>query len=233
MLNTNSAFRCSELDPQEILQSQRCTWIAHKASCTLLSLLVSCVLLCSSSSRTSCSLFTWPRFSSSCASCSLFTPSQPGGFSSTSSPLVTSSSSFASLLSLSSPPSAPGKCHMAHITDAAQLTHPISSAEDVDMQLKPATPRPDMHDIATPQSSIGGRCRKWVVSTQDPSLQKTQVRRLYDSLLQANQDCNNGVTETHNELTCTPNASREASRLATSWYPRTRQTLKRETPSSV
>ena len=72
-----------------------------------------------------------------------------------------------------------GKCHMAHITDAAQLTHPIS-AEDVDMQLKPATPRPDMHDIATPQRSIGGRCRKWVVSTQDPSLQKKQMRRLYD-----------------------------------------------------
>ena len=59
---------------------------------------------------------------------------------------------------------------MAHLFDAAQLTHPISSAEDVDMQPNPATPRPDMHDITTPRRSIGGRCRKWVVSTQDPSL---------------------------------------------------------------
>ena len=53
-----------------------------------------------------------------------------------------------------------GKCRMAHISDAAQLTHPISSAEDVDMQANPATPR----------RSIGGRCSRWVVSTQDPSL---------------------------------------------------------------
>ena len=38
------------------------------------------------------------------------------------------------------------------------------------MQPNPATPRPDTHDIATPRRSIGGRCRKWVVSTQGPSL---------------------------------------------------------------
>ena len=61
-----------------------------------------------------------------------------------------------------------GECRMAHIIDAAQQTHPISSAEDADMQPNPATPRPDTHDIATPRRSIGGRCRKWVVSTQDP-----------------------------------------------------------------
>ena len=58
-----------------------------------------------------------------------------------------------------------GECHVAHIIDAAQLTHPISSAEDADMQLNPATPRPDTHDIATPRRSIGGRCRRWAVST--------------------------------------------------------------------
>ena len=62
-----------------------------------------------------------------------------------------------------------GECRMAHIIDAAKLTHPISSAEDADMQPNPATPRPDTHDIATPRRSIGGRCRKWVVSAQDPS----------------------------------------------------------------
>ena len=62
-----------------------------------------------------------------------------------------------------------GNCRMALISDAAQPTHPISSAEDVDMQPNPATPRPDMHDIATPRRSIGGRCSRWVVSTQDPS----------------------------------------------------------------
>ena len=63
-----------------------------------------------------------------------------------------------------------GEYSMTHIIDAAQLTHPISSAEDADMQPNPTTPRPDTHDIATPRRSIGGRCRKWVVSTQDPSL---------------------------------------------------------------
>ena len=63
-----------------------------------------------------------------------------------------------------------GECRMAHFFDAAQSTHPISSTEDADMQPNPATPRPDAHDIATPRRSIGGRCRKWVVSTQDPAL---------------------------------------------------------------
>ena len=63
-----------------------------------------------------------------------------------------------------------GECRVAHIIDAAQLTHPISSAENVDMQPNPTTPRPDTHDIAAPRRSIGGRCRKWVVSSQDPSL---------------------------------------------------------------
>ena len=36
------------------------------------------------------------------------------------------------------------------------------------MQLSPDTPRSDAH-IVTPRRSIGGRCRKWVVSTQDSS----------------------------------------------------------------
>ena len=63
-----------------------------------------------------------------------------------------------------------GDCRIAHIIETAQPTHLISSAEDADMQPNPATPRPEAHDIATPRRSIGGRCRKWVVSTQDPSL---------------------------------------------------------------
>ena len=48
-----------------------------------------------------------------------------------------------------------GESRMAHIVDAAQMTHPISSAEDF-----------EMHDIATPRRRIGGRCHKWAVSTQ-------------------------------------------------------------------
>ena len=59
-----------------------------------------------------------------------------------------------------------GEGRMAHIVDAAQMTHPISSAEDIDMQPIPTTARPDTHDIATPRRRIGGRCRKWAVSTQ-------------------------------------------------------------------
>ena len=65
-----------------------------------------------------------------------------------------------------------GKCRMAHIVDAAQLTHPISSAEDIDMQPIPTTPRPDTNDIATPRRRIGGRCRKWAVSTKANSKRK-------------------------------------------------------------
>ena len=65
-----------------------------------------------------------------------------------------------------------GECRMAHITDAAQLTHPISCADDVDMTPAPVSPRSDTHGIATATAArriIGGRCRKWAVSTQDPS----------------------------------------------------------------
>ena len=65
-----------------------------------------------------------------------------------------------------------GEGQTTHITDAAQLTHPISRADDVDMTLAPATPRPDTHDTVTvtaTRRSIGGRCRKWLVSTQTPS----------------------------------------------------------------
>ena len=61
-----------------------------------------------------------------------------------------------------------GECRMAHIVDTAQPTHLISSTEDAVMQLSPDTPRSDAQ-IATPRQSIGGRCRKWVVSTQDSS----------------------------------------------------------------
>ena len=45
-----------------------------------------------------------------------------------------------------------------------QLTHPISQDDDVEMPPAPLT-----HDIATPRRRIGGRCRKWAVSTQHPS----------------------------------------------------------------
>ena len=61
-----------------------------------------------------------------------------------------------------------GECRMAHIVDTAQPTHLISSTEDAVMQLSPDTPRSDAH-IATPRLSIGGRCRNWVVSSQDSS----------------------------------------------------------------
>ena len=44
------------------------------------------------------------------------------------------------------------------------------------MQPNPATPRPETHDIATPRQSIRGRCRKWVVSTQDPSQSNKRKR---------------------------------------------------------
>ena len=57
-----------------------------------------------------------------------------------------------------------GEYRMAHTIDTAQPTHLISSTEDADMQPSPATPRPDAH-VATPRRSIGGRCRKWGVST--------------------------------------------------------------------
>ena len=59
-----------------------------------------------------------------------------------------------------------GEGQLSHITDAAQLTRTLSRASDVDMTPAPATPRPDTHDIATPRRRIGGRCRKWAVSTQ-------------------------------------------------------------------
>ena len=64
-----------------------------------------------------------------------------------------------------------GEDQMSNIIDAAQLTHPISHAEDVDMPSNPATLRPDTHDIDidTPRRRIGCRCRKWAVSTQTAS----------------------------------------------------------------
>ena len=61
-----------------------------------------------------------------------------------------------------------GEWRMAHVVDTAQPTHLISRIEDADMQLSPDAPRSDAH-ITTPRRSIGGRCRKWVVSTQDSS----------------------------------------------------------------
>ena len=59
-----------------------------------------------------------------------------------------------------------GECRVAHIVETAQLTQPISSSDEVVMQPNPATSRPDTHDIATQRRHIGGKCRKWVVSTQ-------------------------------------------------------------------
>ena len=129
---------------------------------------------------------------------------------------------------------------MAHFFDAAQPTHPISSTEDADMQPNPAIPRPDAHDIATPRRSIGGRCRKWVVSTQDPALSnKRTCAALYDRpifIQQTHMRCvhevqqtvysrrtktyNNGVVEMHNDHTYMPNASKAASRPATSSSPK-------------
>ena len=44
----------------------------------------------------------------------------------------------------------------------AQLTHAISRDDDTEMPAAPLT-----HDISTPRRLIGGRCRKWAVSTQN------------------------------------------------------------------
>ena len=42
----------------------------------------------------------------------------------------------------------------------AQLTHPVSRDDDAEMPAAPLA-----HDIATPRRRIGGRCRKWAVSS--------------------------------------------------------------------
>ena len=44
----------------------------------------------------------------------------------------------------------------------AELTHPVSQDDDT-------CDAPLTHDIATPRRRIGGRCRKWAVSTQQPA----------------------------------------------------------------
>ena len=98
-----------------------------------------------------------------------------------------------------------GECHMAHIIEAAQLTHPTSSTDEVDMQPNPSTPRPDTHDIATPRRRIGGRCRTCAVSTQADSKRKCAACTMC-SRRKANHDCNSGPTETQHVTTCTPSA---------------------------
>ena len=62
-----------------------------------------------------------------------------------------------------------GEGQMSRITDAAQLNHPLSRADDVDLPSAPATPRPDTRELATSRRRIGGRCHKWAVSTQNAS----------------------------------------------------------------
>ena len=61
-----------------------------------------------------------------------------------------------------------GECRVAHVVDTAQPNHLIGSTEDVDAQLSSDAPHPD-ELMVTPRRSIGGRCRKWAVSTQDSS----------------------------------------------------------------
>ena len=127
-----------------------------------------------------------------------------------------------------------GECCMAHIIDAAQLTHPISSTEDADMQPNAATSRPDTHDIATPRRSIGGRCRKWVVSTQDPALSN---KRTCAACTICSTQFAPGEPRLQqwgcrdNDHTYMLNASKAASRPAMSSSLRIPQTLKRGTPS--
>ena len=128
-----------------------------------------------------------------------------------------------------------GKCHVAHIFDAAQLTHPISSAEDADMQPNPATPRPDTRNIATPRRSIGGRCRRWVVSAQDPPL--TNKRKCAACTMCGNQFTareprlqqwgNRDTQRAYVHAQCITSGIGRDHELV----PRTRQTLKRWTPS--
>ena len=57
-------------------------------------------------------------------------------------------------------------CSILAHSDAAQRTHPISRADDVDMASDPTIPRHDNRDTASPRRRIGGRCRGWAVSTQ-------------------------------------------------------------------
>ena len=46
----------------------------------------------------------------------------------------------------------------------AQLTHPVRRDDDAEMPRAPLA-----HDILTPRRRVGGRCRKWAVSTQQPA----------------------------------------------------------------
>ena len=100
-----------------------------------------------------------------------------------------------------------GECRMAHIVDTAQPTHLISSAEDADMKLSPDTPRSDTL-IATPRRSIGGRCRKWVVSTQDSSSTNKRAcavcRYAANNLPLGSPGYNNGAIVMHIDHMYTP-----------------------------
>ena len=81
-----------------------------------------------------------------------------------------------------------GESQTSHITDAAQLTHPITRADDVDMIPAPATPRPDTHGTAaTTRRHIGGRCRKWVVNTKTPSPSLSNERKCAACTMCGNQ----------------------------------------------
>ena len=109
-----------------------------------------------------------------------------------------------------------GDGQLSYINHAAQLTHPISRADDVDMTFHPITPHSENQDTTTPRRRVGGRCCKGCGEHTDAvPVQQAQVRFMHNvwSTVRAGRvlPCNSGPTAAHNEPTCTPSASQAAS----------------------
>ena len=131
-----------------------------------------------------------------------------------------------------------GECRMAHIIDAAQLTHTFQQHRGCRHATQPShtTHRHARHRHTTTKHwrqmpQMGGKYPGPIPI--QPNANALRARGAANSLHQANQDYNNGVVEMHNEPMCMLCASREVSRPTTSCYPRAPQTPKQETPSSV
>ena len=87
-----------------------------------------------------------------------------------------------------------GETYIPNSIVEAQLTHPISRDDDIEMPAAPLT-----HDISAPRRLNGGRCRKWAVSTH----QTTEKLRcascticVAPSLHRAKRDSNSGAIVT-------------------------------------
>ena len=141
-------------------------------------------------------------------------------------------------------PSAEEASNSTAIVDA-QMTPPTSRDDDGQMQDAPRTddaPMPEalaVHDIATPRRQVGGRCRKWVIGTQQTSAAHSRLQTnknmlpavcVVSNLATEKRVCNSGATETLIVLTSTLNVSIGASSsMITSCsqsIPRTRTQLK-------